>query len=190
MSKLQREELLDFVTYNEQREGLRPRYMETKQARRVQHGEALTFLFENRDTVYYQVQEMMRIEQIVRESDIMHELQTYNELIGGPGELGCTLLIGIDSPERRDEKLVAWMGLLEHIYLLLEDGTRIRGRWDERQVGDTRLSSVQYLKFDTGGEVPVAVGTDFDDSLLQGETPLSESQRAALASDLAAAAVD
>ncbi len=187
MSKLQREELLDFVSYNEQRDALRPRYMETKRVRRVEHGEALTFLFENRDTVYYQVQEMMRIEQIVREKDILHELHTYNELIGGPGELGCTLLIGIDSQERRDEKLGAWMALLEHIYLLLEDGTRVRGKWDERQVGDTRLSSVQYLKFDTGGHVPVAVGTDFEDDLLHGETPLNEDQRTALASDLASA---
>jgi len=186
MSKLQREELLDFITYNEQREALRPRYMESKRVRRIQHGEALTFLFENRDTVYYQVQEMMRIEQIVRESDILHELQTYNELIGGPGELGCTLLIGIDSEARRDEKLGAWMDLLDHLYMVLEDGSRIGATWDPRQVGETRLSSVQYLKFDTGGQVPVAIGTDFEDALLQGETPLNEDQRTALASDLAA----
>ena len=51
-------------------------------------GDYLTFLFENADTVRYQVHEMMRIESIVKENDIQHELDTYNELLGGSGELG------------------------------------------------------------------------------------------------------
>jgi hypothetical protein len=96
MKPVERSEILDWVTYEERRAELRPLAIATKSARRMQVGDAFAFLFENRDTVRYQVQEMVRTERMVREADIQHELATYNELLGGPGELGCTLLIGID----------------------------------------------------------------------------------------------
>jgi len=184
MKKVSREEIMDFVTYVERRDQIRPGLLEAKRIRRVQHGPALTLLFENRDTVRYQVQEMMRIEQIIREADIQHELDTYNELLGEAGELGCTLLIGLEDEEERNQKLAAWQGLLEHIFLVLDDGTRVRATWDERQAGRGRLSSVQYLKFDTGGRVPRSVLVDLADEELQGETLLNEEQCAALAEDL------
>ncbi len=184
MKRVERGELLDFVTYGEQRDQVRPRMMEAKRVRRIQHGAVLTFLFENRDTVRYQVQEMMRTEQIIREADIQHELDTYNELLGKAGELGCTLFIGLENEEERDRKLTAWLGLLDHLFLVLEDGSRVGACWDERQVGRGRLSAVQYLKFDTGGAVPWALSVDFEDADLQGKTLLTEEQRAALAEDL------
>ena len=86
MKPVLREELLDYVTYAERRDEIRARVLELKRPRRVHVGDELTFLFENRETVRYQVQEMMRVERIVREADILHELQTYNELLGGPGD--------------------------------------------------------------------------------------------------------
>jgi len=184
MRKVARSEILDFVTYAEQRDELRPLFLEAKRARRVQHKEVLTFLFENQETVRYQVQEMMRVEKIVREADIQHELDTYNELLGKTGELGCTLLIGLEDEQERDAKLVAWEGLLPHLFLVVEDGCRVGATWDPRQVGRGRLSSVQYLKFDTGGAVPTAVAVDFPDEALRGETPLTDEQREALAGDL------
>lgn len=183
MKPVQRNELLDFVTYNEKRDELRPLALAAKAPRRVEVGEFLVFLFENRDTVRYQVQEMMRVEQIVKEADIQHELETYNELLGGPGELGCTLLIGIDDEAQRDEKLVAWLELPQHLYAKLPDGTKVRPIFDGRQVGETRLSSVQYLRFAVGGTVPVALGSDLP--ALEVEVPLSEVQKAALGEDLA-----
>ena len=183
MKPVQRNELLDFVTYNEKRDELRPLALAAKAPRRIEVGDALVFLFENRDTVRYQVQEMMRVEQIVKEADIEHELETYNELLGGPGELGCTLLIGIDDEAQRDEKLSAWLALPQHLYAKLPDGTKIRPVFDPRQVGETRLSSVQYLRFPVGGVVPVALGSDLP--ALQIETPLGEVHKAALGEDLA-----
>ncbi len=182
MKPVQRTELLDYVTYDEQRSTLRPQAIAAKAPRRVMVGEYLVFLFENRDTVRYQVHEMMRTEQIVKESDIAHELETYNELLGGPGELGCTLLIGIEDESARQEKLRAWLDLPRHLYAELPDGTRIRPTYDERQVGDDRLSSVQYLRFDVGGVVPRALGSDLEG--LTVEAALSDEQRAALAEDL------
>jgi hypothetical protein len=120
----------------------------------------------------------------VREADILHELATYNELLGGPGELGATLLIELDDPALRDAKLAAWLDLPRHLYVKLEDGSRVPARFDPRQMGDTRLSSVQYLKFATGGRVPAAVGCDHPDPELRHETPLLPEQRAAFARDL------
>ena len=89
---------------------IRPRVLAEKSRRRVHVGGLLTFLFENQDTVRYQVQEMMRIERIVKEADILHELATYNELLGGHGELGATLLIEIDGPREVDSVVVRHVG--------------------------------------------------------------------------------
>ncbi len=183
MKPVARTSLLDYQTFEEQRESFRVRAMAHKEPRRIHVGENLTFLFENPTTVHYQVQEMMRVERIVREADILHELQTYNDLLGGEGELGCTLLIEILTPEERSRLLVQWLDLPRYLYAKLADGTKVRAKYDERQVGETRLSSVQYLKFDTKGQVPVALGTDHPD--LDIETELSSAQRAVLADDLA-----
>ena len=186
MQPVRRESLLDYVTYEERRESLRERIFAIKAARRVHVADVLTFLFENADTVRYQVQEMMRAERIVKEKDIAHELATYNELLGGPGELGATLLIEIEDPDERDAKLRAWLELPWHIYAEVPgpEGARERvyARFDERQISEGRLSSVHYLKFDTGGRVPLALGVDLHG--LEGETVLGAEQAAALEADL------
>jgi len=179
---VKRSEIVDYVTYEDIRGRFRAQVMKAKELRRVHLGEYLTLLFENHLTVRYQIQEMIRAERIVRESDIVHEIDTYNELLGSEGELGCTLLIEIEDAALRDRKLQEWRSLPEKIYAVLEDGTRIAARFDERQRGDGRLSSVQYLKFKTRGAVPVAIGVDLDD--LRNETLLKHDQREALRADL------
>ena len=183
MRPVSRDSILGYVTYEQQRDAQRPRVLQEKKRRRVHVGEFLTFLFETTETIRYQVQEMMRVERLVRDADIQHELDTYNELLGDEGELGCTLLIEIDDPALRQEKLTRWLGLPSRIYVLLPDGTRVHARYDDRQVGDARLSSVQYLKFATGGVGPVAVGCDHPD--VSSETVLGDDQQRALADDLA-----
>jgi hypothetical protein len=185
MRPVQREEIVDYVTWTERRDAVRPGVLAVKRDRRVELGAYLALLFENRDTVRYQVQEMMRVEHIVREADIVHELQTYNELLGRPGELGATLLIGIDDAAERDVRLRRWVGVNAHLYLRLADGAVIRPTWDPRQVGEERVSSVQYLRFDVGGRAPVAAGCDADDPELRCEIDLTAAQAAALAADLA-----
>jgi hypothetical protein len=183
MKPVTRDQVLDYVTYEEQRDTLRARILEEKRKRRVHVGGVLTFLFENPDTVRYQIQEMIRVERIVKEADVRHEIDTYNELLGGEGELGCTLLIEIDDPAVRAEKLARWLALPNQVYVRLEDGAKVRARFDPRQLGDTRLSSVQYLKFDVRGAVPIAVGVDLPD--LDVETKLAAETRDALYRDLA-----
>jgi hypothetical protein len=183
MRPVRREEILDHATYERSRAEIRAAVLEAKRVRRVHVAEVLTFLFENTATMRYQIQEMVRAERLGGEPEIRHELETYNELLGGKGELGVSLLIELPEPAERDRKLRDWVALPRHLYVETEDGARVRARFDPRQVGEDRLSSVQYLKFDVGGRVPVAVGSDLPQ--LPGRTALSPEQRAALAADLA-----
>lgn len=182
MRRVQREEILSLGDYERERESIRRRVMEIKAARRVHLGEHLTFLFENPDTIRYQVQEMLRIEGLSEEREVLHELSTYNEILGEEGELPCTLMIEIDDPLQRDILLRRWLELPRHLFVRLEDGRKPRPAFDERQVGEDRLSSVQYLRFPVGGQVPLAVGTDFPG--LEIEADLTPETRSALAEDL------
>ena len=177
-----REEIVDYATYEDERPVFRADVLNAKAARRVHVGEYLTLLFENRLTVRYQIQEMIRTERIVRERDIRHEIETYNELLGGPGELGVTMLIEIDDPKTRAERLTRWLDVPDRVYLRLADGQLVRARVDERQRDDERVSSVHYLRFDVRGRVPIGAGCDHHE--LAAEVPLSDVQRAALDADL------
>lgn len=183
MRKVEREEIVDYQTYSDARERGRQAVMEVKRVRRVHVGKSLTFLFETTDTVRYQIQEMMRVERIVREADIRQEIDTYNALLGDAGELGCCLLVEIDDRTEREQALREWRALPEHLYVRCQDGTLVRARYDRAQVEEDRISSVQYLKFAVGQRVPVAVGSDLPG--LEVETVLSDEQRAALTADLA-----
>ena len=178
-----RSEILDYQTYEDAREAERARIFEVKRPRRIHLGDHLTFLFENHDTIRYQIQEMVRTERIVRESSIREEIDTYNQTLGGSGHLGCVLLIEIEEEARRKPLLEEWMGLQEHLFMELADGTRVYAEYDPTQVGDRRLSAVQYLTFNVP-DVPVALGCDLP--ALEGTVALDEGQRSALAEDLAA----
>lgn len=183
MKKVERSEILDYVTYEEQRAEIRANAMKAKDLRRVHVGENLTFLFENTETVRYQILEMVRAEKMVKEADILHEIKTYNELIGSKGELGCTLLVEIADAAERAEKLTKWVGLPEKLYLKFADETKAFAQVDERQNEDEKISSVQFLRFNCEGKTPIAIGCEH--TALQVETDLSELQISALESDLA-----
>lgn len=181
MRKVAREEICSLEEYARRRESLRASALAAKALRRVHLGSYITFLFENAETVRYQVQEMLRVENRTSEADIRHELDTYNELIGDEDELGCTLLIEIDDPLQRDAALRRWIDLPRHVYALTPGG-RVPARYDERQIGRGRLSAVQYLKFTVGREAPLAVGVDL--AGFEMEAPLTPETRAALRADL------
>ena len=104
MKAVERKEVLELGEYEEVREHFRRRVIELKRLRRVPLGGSLTVLFENRDTVLYQIQEMIRTERITREDAILHELETYNELLPGQDELSATIFI--EFPERVERERV------------------------------------------------------------------------------------
>ncbi len=183
MKSVQRDEIVDYQTYEGIRASFQKEVFAAKAPRRIHVGNCFTFLFENALTTRYQIQEMMRAEKIVKESDILHEIKTYSALLGEPGELGCTLLIEIDDPDKRAELLREWLQLPEHIYVKLENGRKVRPAFDPAQRGTGRISSVQYLKFAVGAEPPIAIGIDLTG--IEAEAVLTGAQRAALAEDLA-----
>jgi|TARA_B100001105_G_scaffold43559_1_gene31872 hypothetical protein len=180
---VRRADIVDWQTYSDDRDSMRSTAMELKKPRRIHLGEHLTFLFENHDTIRYQIQEITRAEQITRESSIELEIETYNAMLGGRGQLGCALLIEIEDEAERRPLLEAWVGLQECLYAELADGSRIRAEFDPAQVGRGRLSAVQYLRF-TLPDGPVRLGSDFP--VLELAVDLDGGQRAALAADLAA----
>jgi hypothetical protein len=118
----------------------------------------------------------------VREADIQHEIDTYNSLLGGQGELACCLLIEIDDRDERDKALRAWRALPQHVYLRTDQGL-VRPSYDTSQIDSEKISAVQYLKFPVGTGRLLAIGTDLP--ALVAETTLDDEQRSALAADLA-----
>jgi hypothetical protein len=182
MNKVQRSEIIDYVTYEENREAERQRVMQIKAPRRVHIGEYLTFLFENTETIRYQIQEILRAERIVREKDIQHEIDVYNELLGDDGELACCLLIEVDDKAERDSKLRQWLGLQANVYAKLPNGKKVMATYDQRQVDTEKLSSVQYLKLNVEGKVPLSIGVEHPQMTM--ELDLNDEQRRAFAEDL------
>ena len=183
MKPVSRDEILDFLTYTERREGIRASAMAAKALRRVHAGAHLTFLFENPETVRYQVLEMVRAEQLVREADIRHELDTYNALLGEDGDLGATLLIEIEDEAERANLLRAWRDLPGSIHLVLEGGATVPARWDGAQMSEDKLSSVQFLLFPVGRRARPA-GLRIQHPALAEEVSFSPETRVALAGDL------
>ena len=143
-------EILPFEQYDVLRPRLRPLFIADKERRRLVLGEHITLLFENGATVWYQVEEMLRTERISDEAAIRHEIDTYNELLPRPGELSATMLIEYSNAQERDAALRELIGLERHLWIVI-DGRRERVRFDERQMGDDQISSVQFLRFPLGG---------------------------------------
>jgi len=147
MQTIRREEVLALGEYELIRPHFRARVIEAKRARRARVADDMSIMFENRDTVLLQIQEMLRTERITQEPGVLHEIETYNDLIPAEGELSATLFIEIADKEARDATLVQLKGLHEHVALEI-DGVLERGVSAERSVaGYERTTAVQYFKF-------------------------------------------
>jgi hypothetical protein len=103
--KLTLHDIADQRAYERQREDFRARIIELKKQRRIQVGPVVTLVFESRDTVRFQVQEMARAERMLTDDQIQQELDVYNPLIPGPGRLSATLFIEL----RNDGELREWL---------------------------------------------------------------------------------
>jgi hypothetical protein len=147
MKPIEISEIVNIAEYELERKTLRPEMMALKDRRRIRVGEHLTLLFENRETVRYQIQEMMRIERMVEPAAIRHEVDTYNELIPPPGGLSASLLIEYATAQERDVKLRELIGLENHVFMGVADLPPSGARFDTRQIATDRLSAVQYIQF-------------------------------------------
>jgi len=188
MQTVKLEEIKNIADYEVEREAWRPQVMALKDRRRVRVGGHLTFLFENRDTVRYQIQEMVRIERIARTEDIAREVETYNELIPGPGQLSASLLIEYATPEERDLHLRKLLGIEKHVWLVVGDTAPAPALFDTRQISTDRVSAVQYIKFQLSPEqvarFPQGAAIRVDHPHYTFERELTAAELAELAGDL------
>jgi hypothetical protein len=145
MKKIARNEVLGLADYETIRDRFRARVVGEKKLRRVQLGANATALFENRDTVLMQIQEMLRTERITREGAIQHEVDTYNQLLPGKNELSVTVMIEIADVAERDAFLVKAKGFERHVAIVIA-GQPFAAKWDAARELEDRTSAVNYLK--------------------------------------------
>jgi hypothetical protein len=153
MKPIDRSEVMGLADYETVREHFRARIIGEKKRRRVPLGPKATVLFENRDTVLLQIQEMLRTERITRDGAIMHEIETYNESVPGEDELSCTVMIEIVDKAERDDFLRDALGFEQNVWLVV-DGARVRARAVAR-AGEPadRTTAIHYLKFKLPADV-------------------------------------
>jgi hypothetical protein len=192
LKKIAFEEILALADYERVRNRLRPLFIHEKERRRLHVGSHLTFIFENAQTAWYQVEEMIRTEKITERDAIQHEVDTYNELIPAAGELAATLLIEYAEPRERDAALARLVGVERHLWLKIET-QKIAARFDDRQMSDEKISAVQFVRFalegidaakflDLAGKGELAVEADHPSLAARGE--VSGLLAASLAEDL------
>ena len=145
MKKIDRSEILPLGEYEAIRDRFRDRVIALKKPRRVRVHEDVSLVFENHDTMLFQIQEMLRTERITAEKGIAHELETYNELVPEDGALSVTLFIEIPDRAHREEMLEKLCAIEEHVAIEIA-GERCRATFEEGRRDQGRAAAVQYLK--------------------------------------------
>ena len=153
MRKINREEILSIEEYLKIRATYRLEIQNKKTNRRIFVGPYLNFLFENRDTVKYQILEMILAEKISKEDSIKNEIDTYNEMIPNENELKATLFIEIEDVLERKFKLKELLGLQDEISILIDNKFYIKAVCDKTQIDKDKISSVQFLTFEFSHEL-------------------------------------
>ena len=146
MKPIERGEVLGLAEYESIREQFRARVIQEKKARRIALGPNASCVFESRDTALMQIQEMLRTERITREAAILHEIETYNQLVPGDHEVSATVLIEIDEKKDRETFLFEAKGL-DRSFSMVIGGVVCPGKHDEAREHPERTTAVHYLKF-------------------------------------------
>jgi hypothetical protein len=148
MKKLTRSEITPLPEYEKERADFRRRIIDLKTHRRISIGPSITLVFENRETVRFQIQEMLRVERIEEDEKVRHELEVYNGLIPEAGTLSATLFIEMTEAGRVKEQLDRLMGIDRPGHLWLElGGDRCPAEFEEGHSNEEKLSAVHYLRF-------------------------------------------
>jgi hypothetical protein len=182
MRKIRRDDLLSLEAYERVRPGRRAALLEAKKPRRVQLGTLVSLVFENRDSMIYQIQEMCRIERIAEERKVAEEIETYNELVPDAGELRATLMIEVTDRAAMDRELSRLVGI-EHCVWLVDGGRRIHAVPLEPRERADRTSAVHFLRFPAGSLGPGA-RLEIDHPEYSAATPLSPQTIESLGRDL------
>ena len=191
MRPVETSEILNLYDYEKVREARRRAIIALKSERRVEVGRYLSFVFENRETVWFQIQEMVRAERIVDEGRIAEEVEVYNGLLPQPGELAATMFIEIAESARIKPVLDTLLGIDVGEHVRLQVGADVvpgvfeAGHSDEER---GKLSAVHFVRF----ALPPSARRAFADSEValvvdhpgdRGRTVLAPAVRRRLAED-------
>jgi len=151
MDKIRLSDVVNFFEYEKVREARRARIIELKRPRRVDVGRYLSFVFENRETVLFQIQEMCRAERIAAEDKVQEEIDVYNALLPGPSELSATMFIEIEDMTRIKPVLDRLIGIDRGQCVWLQIGREFAvpgefeaGHSDEEK---GKLAAVHFVRF-------------------------------------------
>ncbi|MBM0107023.1 DUF3501 family protein [Steroidobacter sp. S1-65] len=191
--RLSRADLMSLEQYSTGRKEFRARVLEHKRHRSVAIGPNATWAFEDRLTIQYQVQEMLRVERIFEAAGIQDELDAYNPLIPDGSNWKATFLIEFPDPEERKQRLAALKGIEDRCWVQVGDADRVFAIADEdlERENEEKTSSVHFLRFELSAEMvaraksggTLQVGIEHPN--YNYEVQLSEAQRASLTADLA-----
>jgi uncharacterized protein DUF3501 len=150
-SKIELEDVLNFFEYEKVRDERRRQVIEVKRARRVPLGRYLSFLFENRDTVLFQIQEMCRAERITEDARIQDEIDVYSALLPRSGELSATIMIEIEDKDQIKPILDRFQGIDmgQHVWMQVGREFAIPAEFEAGHSDQERgkLSAVHFVRF-------------------------------------------
>jgi Protein of unknown function (DUF3501) len=150
--KLTLSDIADVRAYERERDEFRATVMEIKRRRRLSFGTIITLMFENRDTMRLQIQEMTRVEKLVSDDDIQVELDTYNPMIPEPGQLCATVFLELTSDDQMREWLPKLVGIEKSFVIVLDNGERITSITEEAHAGqltrEETTAAVHYIRFE------------------------------------------
>lgn len=191
MKKIEFNDVKNIYEYEKIRTPFRERVIAAKKSRRMHLGKDMTLVFENRDSVLFQIQEMIRTERIITDEAMQHEIDTYNQLVPGTNELSATLLIDITEKHLIKPMLDSLVGLGKNSLFLKIGDRELPAIFDEAQLEDDRVSAVQYIKWRLSDDDVQAFSADSAPVSLVCRHPnysaehiLSEAERLALSNDL------
>ncbi len=159
MNKLAHTDLMTLEQYARERPTFRTRVIAHKKARKVPVGPNTTWLFEDRLTIQYQVQEILRTERIFEPEGIADDLEAYNPLIPDGRNWKVTLLVEFADPATRPGHLAKLKGIEDRCYVQVADFARVYAIADEdlERENETKTSSVHFLRFELSDAMVAAL---------------------------------
>jgi hypothetical protein len=144
-------DVVNFFEYEKVRDERRRRVIALKEKRRVEVGPYLSFVFENRETLLFQIQEMCRAERIIDDAKVQEEIDVYRALLPAPGELSATVFIEIADKDQIKPVLDRFMGIDvgPHVWLEMGRGIRVPGRFEAGHSDEEKgkLAAVHFVRF-------------------------------------------
>ncbi|MEC8984320.1 MAG: DUF3501 family protein [Candidatus Neomarinimicrobiota bacterium] len=192
MELLKQTDLMNIIDYEKVREKYRKDIIDYKKGRRLSLGPNITITFENRKTMKFQIQEMMRAERMVNDRQIKEELDVYNSLLPNKNGLSATLFIEVTQETQIRSVLNQFIGLTAGKNIYFQIGVqKIYAQFEEGREEENKISSVHYLQFDLDEKnmtdflndgIAVAITIDYND--YQCSEILTKTMRSSLIKDL------